>query len=191
MSKISFDNWLIVVPARLASTRLAEKPLQDLKGKPLIVRVVDNLSELTKKGAEIIVACDDKKVLDVCQKNRISAVLTDVSHKSGTDRCSEVARTKKQRYILNVQGDEPRLSVTDLENLMTRFEEKSKLYPIATLAFTSKDHDAFRNQNTCKVVTTEGGKALYFSRASVPFPREGLPSDFSFKHHIGVYAFTR
>ena len=88
MNVTSLSNWLIVVPARLSSQRLPSKPLADLGGKPMIVRVMENLQSLQEKGASIVVAADDDAVIAACKKAGFSAVMTKKEHQSGTDRCA-------------------------------------------------------------------------------------------------------
>ena len=119
-----WSDWLIVIPARLKSTRLPEKPLQDLAGKPLIVRVYERLKPLVALGAEIVVATDSEKVQEVCSNANVPCTLTSESHESGTDRVFEVSQAKPQEYILNVQGDEPFVNIQDLERLAQRMASK-------------------------------------------------------------------
>ncbi|MDA9951212.1 3-deoxy-manno-octulosonate cytidylyltransferase [Oligoflexaceae bacterium] len=189
MDENHYGDWLIVIPARLASTRLPEKPLQDLRGKPLIVRVAENLQPLSRKGAQVLVACDDPKILSVCKKNNITAVITDKSHESGTDRCHEASLTQNRKYILNVQGDEPFISTDDLELLMSSFSKQKDSNSIATLVHVSHDQNDFNNPNVCKTVLDASGNALYFSRAPIPHSRDDKGST-PFYQHVGVYGFT-
>src|SRR6478735_8832854 len=87
---VNWNNWLIVIPARLSSTRLPQKPLADLAGKPLVIRVYERLKPLVDKGAEVVVATDSDLVMDACRKHQVPSALTDPAHQSGTDRCAEV-----------------------------------------------------------------------------------------------------
>ena len=131
-------DWLIVIPARLESTRLPQKPLQDLAGKPLIIRVYENLEELRQMGARTIVATDSEKVITECEKHNAEVMITSVDHQSGTDRCWEVASTLDKSFILNVQGDEPFVDVKSLQNLCMRFKE-SHWADMGTLVYKVND----------------------------------------------------
>lgn len=186
-------EWLIVIPARLASERLPLKPLVDLGGKPLIVRVFENLEPLENAGAEIIVAVDDERTLSVCRDFNIKAMMTATSHKSGTDRCAEVAgHFPKKKFVLNVQGDEPFVSCEDLKRLMTLMATKNPL--MATLGYPSSDFKDYTEPNIVKIVVSGKDEAIYFSRAPVPFERDAMRSgNKNIEHiqHLGIYAFTR
>lgn len=185
---VQWKQWLIIIPARLQSTRLPRKPLADLGGLPLVVRVYQRLKPLSEKGANIVVACDDNDVLQVCQKHGVPAVMTRVDHRSGTDRCAEVAGSQPQRYILNVQGDEPFVDLEDLEKLLANMEASQD--PMGTLVHRNTHRADYQNPNCVKAVVNDQGKALYFSRSPLPYYRES--ENFAgFWQHIGVYAFTR
>jgi 3-deoxy-manno-octulosonate cytidylyltransferase (CMP-KDO synthetase) len=190
MSSVLKD-WLVVVPARLASQRLPEKPLADLGGKPLVVRTVENLAPLARAGAAIVVATDAKKVADACKSAGLAVEMTRAEHPSGTDRCWEVASRHPQQLIMNVQGDEPFAATDDLLSLAAEFAGR-KDAAIGTLVFKATDRDLAQDPNAVKAVGTTDGWALYFSRASIPYDREAghhLPA--AFWHHMGVYAFRR
>lgn len=185
--EFSWQDWLIVVPARLQSSRLPEKPLQDLKGQPLIVRVYQRLSTLADKGAQIVVGTDSEKVLSACQQREIPACLTDPQHASGTDRVHEVASKYPHKFILNVQGDEPFVNLSDLENLCLSFQSRPNP-EMGTLVHLNSNRADFENPNCVKVVR-RGDFALYFSRSPIPYPRDGVFQ--GFWQHIGIYAFSR
>lgn len=188
---ITWKDWLIVVPARLASTRLPRKPLQPLGDRPLIVAVAENLRPLVAKGATVIVATDSHEVLSICEKHQIHAVMTASHHQSGSDRIAEVALHAPQPYILNVQGDEPFVSLADLETLIQAFNQKKDL-GYATLVYRNENLHDFIDANVVKAVRDFSGYALYFSRAPIPYTRNPHPgSKDSFWQHIGVYAFKR
>ncbi len=180
--------WLIVVPARLQSTRLPEKPLADLGGKPLVVRVYERLKPLAKLGAEIVVATDAAAVLKVCEAHGVPSILTSVEHKSGTDRCAEVAMRYARSHILNVQGDEPFVDLGDLETLIKMMPRQEA--SIGTLVHRNESQADFENPNCVKVIRDEKGQALYFSRAPIPYARAPARFEF-FWQHLGVYAFHR
>lgn len=182
-----FNSWLIVVPARLASTRLPEKPLADLVGKSLIVRVVENLAPLREMGATIVVATDSQKITDICKKAGIESMMTAESHVSGTDRCHEVSQKYEHKYVMNVQGDEPFADIESLQNLMRMFENSH--FEMGTLAFHRSDIGNYTNTNAVKVVFDINNKALYFSRSPIPYVRDEKVE--SWWQHQGVYVFKK
>lgn len=187
------NQWLFVVPARLGSERLPRKPLQDLAGKPLVVRVADNLAPLVKKGAALVVATDSPEVLSVCQKHGVPAVITRADHPSGTDRTAEAAQPERRPFIMNVQGDEPFVDPEDLLRLAAAMEERPDA-DIGTLVYQSRDQKLAADPNAVKALRRLDGYALYFSRHGVPYDRGAtarrhLPE--VFWHHMGVYAFRR
>ncbi len=189
----SLSNWLIVVPARLSSQRLPNKPLADLGGKPMIVRVMENLQSLQEKGASIVVAADDDAVIAACRKAGFSAVMTKKEHQSGTDRCAEVALSSNKDFVLNVQGDEPFVDTIDLIGLMLAFEG-SKNSRMGTLFHENTNMNMAKDPSVVKVLMNGLGQAIYFSRVALPYVRddkknEHLPT--TFFQHIGVYAFKR
>jgi 3-deoxy-manno-octulosonate cytidylyltransferase (CMP-KDO synthetase) len=193
MNVTSLSNWLIVVPARLSSQRLPNKPLADLGGKPMIVRVMENLQSLQEKGASIVVAADDDAVIAACKKAGFSAVMTKKEHQSGTDRCAEVAAGSSKDYVLNVQGDEPFVDTKDLAGLMQTLEA-SKNTRMGTLFHKNTNLSMAKDPNVVKVLMNSLGQAIYFSRVALPFVRddkknEHLPT--TFFQHVGVYAFKR
>lgn len=194
MAQIRLDQWLFVVPARLKSERLTQKPLRLLGGKPLIERVYDNLRPLLADGAQIVVALDSDEVREVCSTKKIPWTMTRPEHPSGTDRCNEVAQQFHRPFIMNVQGDEPFVNLDDLRALAHAVETQQ--CKMATLGFSVKrgESNSFQDPNCVKIVRTADGRAIYFSRAPVPFDREGERaggSQESFWQHLGVYAFRR
>lgn len=193
MIDTSLCNWLIIAPARMESQRLPNKPLADLAGKPMIVRVVENLAPLAAKGAAIIVATDDPRVAAACNHAGINARMTRKDHQSGTDRCAEVAAGEKAAYILNVQGDEPFVSTDDLLGLM-RAMESAETTAMGTMFFENTNQEMAASPNVVKTLRNAKGHAIHFSRLPLPYVRDNaeghhLPS--SFLQHIGVYAFRR
>ena len=184
------SGWLIVIPARLKSTRLPLKPLQMLGDLPLIVRVYQNLAPLLAHGIDAIVATDSEEVLTTCQRHFVPATLTDTTHESGTDRCAEAASRSSHRYVLNVQGDEPFIRVDDLAVLMATLETRPEI-DIGTLAYRCHDLDLLKDPNAVKAVRSQDGRALYFSRASLPYDRDAGRGQLPFWLHLGIYAFRR
>ena len=189
-SHYCLKNWLIVIPARLASQRLPHKALQLLHGRPLILRTYDNLAPLAEHGAQIIVATDAKEIFSLCKKNYTPVQMTAASHRCGTERCHEVAAGHAQPYILNVQGDEPEVSCHDLLGLCQQFAKLTAAEAMATLVFSSSAASAYHDPNVVKVVADQHDRALYFSRRPLPYAAENtVPS--VFLKHIGVYAYNR
>lgn len=183
-------NWLVIIPARLASQRLPRKALQLLHGRPLILRTYDNLAPLTKQGAQLTVATDAKEIFDLCQKNHVPVQMSAPTHVCGTERCHEIAATRDCRYVLNVQGDEPEVARHDLLTLCQRFVALTAEIAIATLVFASRVAPAYRDPNVVKVVADQHDRALYFSRRPLPYAAEdSVPP--VFLKHIGVYAYSR
>ena len=185
-----------IVPARLASTRLPNKPLYPILGKPLIEwvwRRVEGMGVLD----HVVVATDSEEVAEVCRSFGAPVEMTSTGHPSGTDRVAEVAeRPAFAEYgvIANVQGDEPLLQEVHLESAISLVRDEQ--WEIGTCASPLLDHDARRNPSAVKVVRATGGRALYFSRAPIPYQRDGKPSQQDlgrepFLRHIGIYAYSR
>lgn len=186
----NLQDWLVVIPARLASQRLPKKPLQDLAGKPLIVRVRENLIPLERMGARIVIATDHQEIEAVCAKFGFESMMTLPSHASGTDRCQEVASQFKYPFILNVQGDEPFINKVDLLALIDGFTRTT--LPMGTLFYRSTDLADYQSPNVVKIVATPMNTAIYFSRAAVPYDRDqrnGEIGAVDFLQHLGVYVF--
>ena len=187
-------SFYVVIPARLASTRLPNKPLADIGGKPMVVRVAERAALAGAK--DIIVATDDQSIVDACEKDAVKAVLTRKDHLSGTDRIAEVASKMKwsaSDVVVNVQGDEP---LIDPELISATAMLVSETVPMATAAHRMEQPDEIFNPNFVKVVLDRFGKALYFSRAAIPWYRDGyskpdktFPDSFTALRHIGLYAF--
>ena len=188
-------SFIVIIPARLASTRLPNKPLADLGGKPMVVRVAERARE---SGAErIVVATDHADILAACAAHGIEACMTRADHPSGTDRIAEVARSlglPGDAVVVNLQGDEPLIDPALLSACAARI---SRDVPMATCAHPLHDAaDAF-NPNVVKVVLDKLGRALYFSRATIPWHRDGfaqnrdqLPAGYVPLRHIGLYAYS-
>lgn len=182
--------WLIVIPARLHSTRLPHKPLQNLGGIPLVVRVYQNLLPLVHNDTVAIVATDAEEVVKVCRTYQIPVRLTSTKHESGTDRCAEVAGDFPHPYVLNVQGDEPFVNIDDLRALMHSVEADPRI-DLGTLAYICNDAKLADDPNAVKAVRAQDGRAIYFSRASVPFDRDAGRGQQPFWLHMGIYALRR
>lgn len=190
----------IIIPARYASTRLPAKPLADIGGKAMVVRVVEAVKDC---GAiETWVATDDARVKAAVQAQGHRAMLTSIDHQSGTDRLAEVATNlgwSDDAIVVNVQGDEPLIEPALVIAVAQALEDN----PTAAIATAAHDlHDAadFFNPNVVKVVSAKNGRAMYFSRAPIPWARDAFansvtnapqifPAGFSPKRHIGIYAY--
>ena len=191
----SLARWLVVVPARLKSERLPAKPLQDLGGKPLVVRVAENLKPLIDAGAHLLIAIDAPEVAQVLTAHNFTGVMTDSELQSGTDRCAAAVSQHGQsaEFVLNVQGDEPFVDTDDLKALCLAMENRADV-DMGTLVYRTSDPALFHDPNAVKAVRRTDGTALYFSRAPVPYARsapERRHQPDAHWHHLGVYAFRR
>lgn len=178
---------IVVLPARLKSSRLPNKMLEDVGGVPLIVASAKN-AQLS--GYEVIVATDDQKILDVCVAHNINCELTPVSCESGTDRLAFLANKHNwdNKIILNVQGDEPILE-KEIMNAVVELITKENT-DMSTACVSIQNKEEWLNPNCVKVVISEN-KVLYFSRAPVPFDRDSLGGkvpNVAYRH-LGVYAY--
>jgi len=200
-------GFSVIIPARLGSTRLPGKPLADLAGKPMVVRVAE---QARLSGADlVVVACDHPHILEACQQHGVMAYLTRDDHLSGTDRIAEVAELlglADDAVIVNVQGDEPlidpALIAATAAKITAGVEMATAAHPILS------PQEAF-NPNVVKVVLDKAGRAMYFSRATIPWYRDAfsdqngaaggkagiiatgvLPDRYTVFRHIGLYAYT-
>lgn len=178
---------VLIIPARYGSTRLPGKPLAKIQGQPLIARVVEQALKATR-FSEVIVATDDVRIADVVEKVGGKAVMTSPDHESGTDRIAEAAQDVRAHIIVNLQGDEPFIDPEDLDNVADACAS-DPYAEMATLRQSIIEERDFIDPNVVKVVTDERGYAMYFSRAPIPFHRNGR-FEGGYKH-IGVYAFKR
>lgn len=179
---------ICVIPARYSSTRLPGKPLKDICGKPMICRVWERASR-AKSVAEVIVATDDERILQAVENNLGRAVMTRADHKTGTDRLAEVAeKFPDVDVIVNVQGDEPLIEPSLIDELIAEFVKDEDLQ-MATVATELIDAEEMNNPNNVKVVLDRYNDALYFSRSLIPYPRNAGNAKI-FKH-IGIYAYRR
>lgn len=179
---------ICVIPARYSSTRLPGKPLKDIFGKPMICRVWERASR-AKSVAEVIVATDDERIIQAVENNFGRAIMTRADHKTGTDRLAEVAgKFPDVDVIVNVQGDEPLIEPSLIDELIAEFVKDDDLQ-MATVATELTDADEMNNPNNVKVVLDRYNNALYFSRSLIPYPRNAGNAKV-FKH-IGIYAYRR
>ena len=181
-------NVACIIPARYASTRLPGKPLLDIAGKPMIQRVVERVRQ-ARRPSRVIVATDDQRIAEVVRSFGGEAQMTSAAHPTGTDRLAEVAATLPDMdLILNIQGDEPLIPPSAIDELAGAFDGAPELQ-MGTL-MTPLTESEYDNPAAVKVVTSLDGHALYFSRSLIPYPRNRGPEWRCFKH-LGVYAYRR
>jgi 3-deoxy-manno-octulosonate cytidylyltransferase (CMP-KDO synthetase) len=176
---------IAVIPARLASTRLPRKMLLEISGKPLIGLVYEAVrsSELL---ADAIIATDSEEIFQVCQKNGWKVQMTSATHRSGTERVHEISNREAADVYINIQGDEPMIRPAHIATLLEIMRNPEAA--VGTVMTPAADVD-LPNPNAVKVVTELNGRALYFSRATIPFDRDGTRPRY-FKH-LGLYAYRK
>jgi 3-deoxy-manno-octulosonate cytidylyltransferase (CMP-KDO synthetase) len=175
-----------IIPSRLASTRLPRKPLREINGKPMIQHVYE-AARATEGLDDVIVATDSDEIMQVCERHGWHARLTAPDHRSGTDRVHEVASSLHADVYINVQGDEPLTRPEHLRDLVGLMADPGIL--VGTLKVACKPEDV-SNPNAVKVVADLHGKALYFSRATIPHDRDRTGAPRYFKH-LGFYAYRK
>jgi 3-deoxy-manno-octulosonate cytidylyltransferase (CMP-KDO synthetase) len=189
-------KFTVVIPARYASTRFPGKPLADIGGRPMVVRVAERAAR--SGAAQVVIATDDRRIAAAAEDHGYRAMMTRSDHPSGTDRIAEVAaklRLGAQHIVVNVQGDEPLIAPA----LIRRVAENLAAHrdaAMATAACRIRDARDMANPNVVKVVVDNGGLALYFSRAPIPWARDdfargirALPARLPALRHIGIYAY--
>ena len=191
-------SFVVIIPARLASTRLHAKPLADLGGKPMVVRVAERAA--LSGAARVTVATDHPDILAACERHGVEVRMTRADHASGTDRIAEVALQlglQANAVVVNVQGDEPLIAP---ELIAATAALIGATIPMATAAHPIGDAADLFNPNVVKLVANAAGRALYFSRAPIPWHRDGfgqaagtapaeLPAGYVPLRHIGLYAY--
>ena len=191
------NNFTLVIPARMQSSRLPNKMVLKIDNLPMIVHTAKQA--MKSKASKVIVATDHEDILKICHEYGIEALMTKATHNSGTERLVEVAHLLNladNEIIINVQGDEPLID-PDLINQLADFIQ-DKRTPVATIAHQIILEDEIFNPNVVKVVLDKNKNALYFSRASIPFYRDGFSDRKEFKlpeilpiyRHIGIYAYN-
>jgi len=185
-------SFTVLIPARLASTRLPRKPLADIAGLPMIVRVARRVADA---GAErIVVACDDADIAAACAAHGVEAVLTRADHPSGSDRLAEACTLlglDGTARIVNVQGDEPLIAPALVRRCAELLDERPDCV-MSTAAHAIASAEDFANRNVVKVVLDAAGRALYFSRSPIPCWRDGAPGtlpDPAPLRHVGIYGY--
>jgi 3-deoxy-manno-octulosonate cytidylyltransferase (CMP-KDO synthetase) len=189
--------FTVLIPARLASTRLPNKPLADIAGVPMVVRVAQRVAQGLQQPARIVVAADDTRIVQACAAFGVDAVLTRVAHASGSDRLAEACDLlglADDAIVVNVQGDEP-LIEPELVQAVADLLRRQPLVSMATAAHALESVDDFKNPNVVKVVLNAAGLALYFSRAPIAWWRDGFAQGVQRLaqpaplRHIGIYAY--
>lgn len=190
-------SFIVVIPARYASTRLPAKPLARIAGRTMIEHVYTKAS--ASQAREVWVATDDERVAEAVTAFSGKVIMTRPDHVSGTDRLQEVATQlalADEEIVVNVQGDEP-LIPPQVINQVAQNLATNTAASVATLCEPLANYQEFNNPNIVKVVTDQKGYALYFSRAPIPFPRDyanrvselTLPEAFPARRHLGLYAY--
>ncbi|MFZ6772794.1 3-deoxy-manno-octulosonate cytidylyltransferase [Undibacterium sp. SXout7W] len=187
-------SFIAIIPARLASSRLPDKPLADIGGKPMVVRTAERA--LQSGASAIMVATDHQDIVAACEAHGIPVCMTRADHPSGTDRIAEVAagmHLPDDAVIVNVQGDEP---LIDPALIAATASLVNQQVPMATAAHPLHDVEDGFNPNVVKVVLDKSGRALYFSRATIPWHRDAFavsrqqfPEGYAPLRHIGLYAY--
>ncbi|MDN4587843.1 3-deoxy-manno-octulosonate cytidylyltransferase [Xenophilus aerolatus] len=189
-------SFTVLIPARLASTRLPDKPLADIAGLPMVVRVAQRAAQ--SSASRVVVAADDARIAEACTRHGVDVLLTRVDHPSGSDRLAEACALlglPDDEIVVNVQGDEPLIDPALIDAVAHALAERPEA-PMSTAVHAIDSLDDFTNPNVVKAVLDDAGHALYFSRAPIPWPRDGgvrgapaaLPEPPPLRH-IGIYGY--
>jgi 3-deoxy-manno-octulosonate cytidylyltransferase (CMP-KDO synthetase) len=189
-------SFAVLIPARYASTRLPGKPLSDIAGKPMVVRVAERA--LASGAERVVVATDDERIVSASAQHGIEAIMTRADHPTGTDRLAEAASQLKlddRAIVVNVQGDEPLLDPALIKGVAEELRAHADA-SIATACHVIEDPEEAFSPNVVKVVLDHAGYALYFSRATIPWARdsfaasrEKIPRGLPLYRHYGLYAY--
>jgi 3-deoxy-manno-octulosonate cytidylyltransferase (CMP-KDO synthetase) len=180
---------MIIIPARMASTRFPNKVLADIGGLPMVVRTARQVMHLD----DVVVAADDEKIIEVCRAHGIRAMLTSTTHKSGTDRineCAQLLDIDEDELVINIQADEPFIEpevLTSLIERLTALKKEGRPFIMGS-CYNAINAEAAEDPNLVKVVMDAGHNAIYFSRSQIPYNRSGSATYFG---HIGIYGFTK
>ncbi len=178
-------NSIAIIPARLASTRLPRKMLREIAGKPLVGWVYEAVRS-SPLLSDVIIATDSEEIVEACRKHNWKAEMTSSAHRSGTERVHEVSNSIAADVYVNVQGDEPMVRPQQIDALLDVMKDPA--VQVGTVKTPCPPED-IANPNAVKVVTAADGRALYFSRATIPFDRDGTAPPY-FKH-LGLYAYRK
>ncbi|TLS67326.1 3-deoxy-manno-octulosonate cytidylyltransferase [Mariprofundus erugo] len=175
----------IGIPARMGSTRFPGKPLALLAGRPMIEHVIEK-AQASELGP-VFVATDDARIADIARHCGAIACMTRADHPNGSNRLAEAVRDMECDIVINVQGDEPLIDPAAIRAVVTPFTSDPFL-PMATLAHPLRNPDDLYDANVVKLVANGKGRAMYFSRAAIPFPRSGEANALQ---HVGLYAYRK
>ncbi|MFA6041161.1 MAG: 3-deoxy-manno-octulosonate cytidylyltransferase, partial [Methylophilus sp.] len=182
--------YKVVIPARYASTRLPGKPLLDIAGKPMVIRVAEQAAK--SQADEVVIATDFEEIMEVAAEHQVSAVMTRIDHVSGTDRIAEVVvkmAWDDDAIVVNVQGDEPLIDPKLIDEVALTLAHNHQAV-MATACHRIYDEASMLNPNVVKLVMDHQGNALYFSRAPIPYPRDDVyKQNITAHRHIGIYAY--
>ncbi|MBM3356851.1 MAG: 3-deoxy-manno-octulosonate cytidylyltransferase [Betaproteobacteria bacterium] len=189
-------KFVVIIPARYASSRFPGKPLADIAGKPMVVRVAEQAQ--ASGAAEVLIATDHAEIAHAAARHGLEAVITRTAHASGTDRVAEVARKRRYpaaRIIVNVQGDEPLIAPALIRAVAAGLARHRGAH-MATACHPIRDAAEIANPNVVKVALDDDGYALYFSRAPIPYARDAyargiraVPAGLPVYRHLGIYAY--
>lgn len=180
---------MIIIPARLASTRFPQKVLADIGGLPMVVRTAKRVAHLDR----VVVAADDEQIISACKAHGVEAMLTSTTHKSGTDRineCANILNLADDEIVINVQADEPFIEggvVEALQKRLNLLKEQNEPFVMAS-CYNAINNESALDPNLVKVVLDAAHNAIYFSRSPIPFNRSGEANYFG---HIGIYGFDK
>jgi len=180
---------MIIIPARMASTRFPQKVLANVGGLPMVVRTAKQVMHLD----DVVVAADDEEILKVCKAHGIRSMLTSTTHKSGTDRineCAQLLDIANDELVINIQADEPFIEPEVVELLIERLTllKEYELPFVMSSCYNSINAEAAQDPNMVKVILDDDHNAIYFSRSLIPYNRSGAATYFG---HIGIYGFTK
>ncbi len=185
------NSYIVIIPARLASSRLPEKLLKTIGDKT----VLEHSYRAAQKSnaSRVVIAADDEKIVTAAQSVGAEVILTRKDHESGTDRlaeCAEILNLSDDEIVVNLQGDEPFMPSAMVDVCATTLADDERA-PVSTLAVRMKNAADIDNPNAVKVVINQRGHALYFSRAGIPFNRDnvGVEIENHYFHHLGIYAY--
>ena len=184
-------SFVVVIPARFASERLAGKALREIAGKTMLQHVFERGTE--SDATEVLIATDDQRIVDAANSFGATALMTGSQHRSGTERIAEVSETQNwagDQIVVNLQGDEPMMPAALINQCAALLDDSS--VDMATLASPLASQADYENPNIVKVVSDDDGNALYFSRSSIPYSRNSKTDDLAVQtamHHHGIYAY--